>query len=343
MSDSQTTSVEAVSEGVANPEQSSVETQETKTEPTTDVASSEVVKTEGKTEETKPEAPKDRFGAKFAALSRKEKAIRAKEREIETRQAQAKADFEARMKALEEREARWARMEELKNKRPLEAIKELGLSYDDLTAAALNDQGELPPERQTEATIAELKAQLDALKKEREEEKTAAQKAKEEEELKQAEARYAQQIDNFKGEIKSHLDTAGEEKYELMKSGLFADVADPVEAVYDVILEHYRETQANSPDGVGEIMDITQAADLLEQWLEKEAEKLAKTKKAKSKLLPPQAVETKAEKKPIEAPSEPKTLENAHSSTVPNRQGEKLSDDELLAQAASLIRWNKTQ
>jgi hypothetical protein len=347
MSESKTMSVEAVSEAVPNPTESQNEPQQTKAEPTADNVQQEASKSDEKAEvteekpETKPEPPKDRFASKFAALSRKEKVLRQKEQELESKLKSKESELQTRIKELEERESRYKTREQLKKEKPLQFIEEEGLSYDELTQAILNN-GEVPAEKKQEQVIASLQTEIQKLAARLEEKEKKEQDEKEEAAKRSTEEKYQTTVNNFKGDIKSTLSKAPVDDFELLMSGLFADVTDPVEAVYDVIVEHYEKTKAESPDQVGEVMDIIQAAGLVEKWLESEAEKLAKTKKLKSKLLPPTTV-TKEEPKQSKAPSEsPKTLENAHSSTVPNRQGRKLTDDELIAEAASMIRWNKT-
>ena len=82
------------------------------------------------------EGEDDQFSRKFAALSRREKDIRAKE-----------AEYEYRMRELEERlqelqsppEEPQAPIEERLRRNPFETLEELGLGYDKLTELALND------------------------------------------------------------------------------------------------------------------------------------------------------------------------------------------------------------
>lgn len=334
MSNLETVSAEAVSDGGANPNQSPIEApKEAKAEPASEAVIEETKAEESSTEVEKVEK-QDRFAAKFAALTRKEKALRQQAKELEE---QSKT-LSQRLKELEEKDNKFKTREQLKREQPLKYLEEEGLSYEELTQALLND-GKIPEDKKQERIIASLQDEIKKLHDKLSEREQREKEEREQQEKQTAEQKVQSQISAFKSEISEFLGGAEEEKYELVKSGLFADVTDPVEAIYDIIREHYEETKANSPDEIGEILEISQAADLLEQFLEGEAEKLAKTKKAKAKFIPP-----KEEPEQIEAQSNsPKTLENAHSSTVPDRQGKKLSDEERIAEAANLIRWNKTQ
>lgn len=324
--------VEVVSDTGALPNTSSTGTQETKTEPASDT----VIQEPKVTETPAKEKEQDRFAPKFAALSRKEKTLRDTEKTLK----QKEAEVQAREKALIEREAQVKARNQLKKEKPLQYLEEEGLTYDEITQAVLNN-GEIPAEKKQEHIIAALQSEVSKLNSKLEEREKKELDAKEEQERQSAEQKYSERIEGFKTEIKTFVDGSGEETYELLKSGLFNQATNPVEAIYDVILEHYETTKAKSSEGVGEVLDVKQAADLLEQWLEKESEKIAKTKKFKSKLPPP--AEPKVEPKLEEVQSQStKTLENAHSSTVPNRQETKLTDEERIAKAANLIRYSKT-
>ncbi len=325
------TSAEAVTEGNVIPEASTEGA--TQTEPVSDKPLNETPTIEVKPEEPKAEEKKpDRFAPKFAALTRQEKALRQSKVELKAKEA----ELEKRTKEIEAQAQTYQARQKLKKENPLKFLEEEGVTYDELTQMILNN-GEVPAEKKQEQVLAVMQEEIKALREELKQKDKKEQEEREAAEKSQAEQKYNQQIDGFKAEIKEFLDKSDVEAFELMKSGVFSEVTDPIQAVYDVVLEHYEDTKAKSPKGVGEILDIKDAADMVEQWLESEADKIAKTKKIAKKLNPP--VE---EKKQSKAQSEsPSTLENAHSSTVPSRQGEKLDDDALLAQAASIIRWNK--
>jgi hypothetical protein len=169
--------------------------------------------------------------------------------------------------------------------------------------------------------------EIQRLKEEREQEKSEKQKQKEESEKQEAEKQLEVRVSAYKGEIKKFLEGAGD-KFELLIAN--GDDEDPAETVYNTIVEYY--------DLHKEVLSHEAAAEMVEKYLEAKAEKLSKTKKLSSKLAPPSAEEKKQDSG---SSNSPKTLENTHSSTVPNRQAKKLSTDERIAQAASLVRWTK--
>ena len=86
---------------------------------------------------------RDDFSRKFAALSRREKEIRAKEAEYEKRIA----DLENRFTVKEPEKEPEVPFEYKLKQNPLKALEEMGLSYDKLTELALND-GQLTPDMQ---------------------------------------------------------------------------------------------------------------------------------------------------------------------------------------------------
>ena len=104
-------------------------------------------------EEAREPEKSDDFSRKFAALSRREKEIRAKE-----------AEYDKRIAELEERLGSFGKKPEPEpelpieyrlKKDPLRALEDMGLSYDKLTELALND-GKLTPEMQMRLMREEL-------------------------------------------------------------------------------------------------------------------------------------------------------------------------------------------
>ena len=94
----------------------------------------------------------DQFASKFAALSRKEKALRERESDYESKFEEMErklSEYEAKNK---EPEVDWEHM--LRND-PLKALEEAGLGYDKLTELALND-GRLTPDMQMAAMREEI-------------------------------------------------------------------------------------------------------------------------------------------------------------------------------------------
>jgi len=247
----------------------------------------------------------DQFASKFAALSRKEKALRERESDYESKFEEMErrlAEYESRN---QEPEVDWEHM--LRND-PLKALEEAGLGYDKLTELALND-GKLTPDMQLAAMRQEL--ENDYKRKFEELEDRLNQK----EQLEQ-DTYYDSVQQNFQDEI-GNVVQQNPEKFELIA----ASEADGL--VYDVIEEHYNET--------GRVLDIEEAADAVESYLEEEANKLMKLKKISNRLgIDPSELEA----------MEQVTLSNDHSAQV-NYEGANrmLSNDESKARAARMLQW----
>jgi hypothetical protein len=247
----------------------------------------------------------DQFASKFAALSRKEKALRERESEYESKFEEMErrlADYETRD---QEPEVDW---EDMLRNNPLKALEEAGLGYDKLTELALND-GKLTPDMQLAAMRQEL--ENDYKQKFEELEDRLNQREQQEQDT------YYDSIQqNFQDEI-GNMVQQNPEKFELIA----ASEADGL--VYDVIEEHYNET--------GRVLDIEEAADAVESYLEEEANKLMKLKKISNRLgIDPLELEA----------MEQVTLSNDHSAQV-NYEGANrmLSDDESKARAARILQW----
>jgi hypothetical protein len=277
------------------------------------VDASQIFEPEAETEEESQEVQEvreqegedDQFSRKFAALSRREKDIRAKE-----------AEYEYRMRELEDRlqelqnppEEPQAPIEERLRRNPFETLEELGLGYDKLTELALND-GKLTPEMQMRLMREELengyKSKFEEL------ESRLAQKEEEEEYNK-----YESIENNFKQEIESFVN--GKNEFELINANEASDL------VYEVIEEHYNDT--------GRVLELDEAAQAVESYLEDELEKLMSLGKVKSKFSPRQEQVFKRQPSP--------TLSNAHSAQAYQRADRPLSNEESVREAAKLIRWD---
>ena len=200
----------------------------------------------------------DQFASKFAALSRKEKALRDRESEYESKFEEMERRLAEYETNSQEPEVDW---EHLLRNDPLGALEEAGLGYDKLTELALND-GRLTPDMQMSAMREEIERDY---KRKFEDLEDRLQEKEETE----AEEYYNGVQENFQHEIGSFVRENGED-YELIA----ASEADSL--VYDVIEEHYNET--------GRILDLKEAADAVESYLEDEAGKLLKLNKISSRL-----------------------------------------------------------
>ena len=272
----------------------------------TEVAAEETVETEVKPEEPKKE--EDAFSKKFAALSKKERQIRQREAAINARIS----EFESKMKQAEPKAevvAPKASLEKRLRENPLDALKELGLTYEKLTELALND-GKASVEDRMELMREQLreehKAEIEAIRAEL----IAEKKQKEED-------KYNEVIQNFMVELTGFVNEHPD--YELIRAN------DAVNVVYEVIEQHHKKT--------GRILSNEEAANYVESHLLEEAQKLLKLKKLGYK-------EPVVEKKPVTQPQAP-TLSNNNATTLSNKIGVTLqSDAELKKAAALMLKWD---
>ena len=253
------------------------------------------------------ESGQDQFASKFAALSRKEKALRDREADYESKFEEMErrlAEYEAQS---QEPEVDW---EQLLRRDPLRALEEAGLGYDKLTELALND-GKLTPDMQMAAMREEIERDYRRKFEDLEERLHAKEEA-------EAEEYYNSVQENFQYEIGNFINE-NNETYELIN----ASEADTL--VYDVIEEHYNET--------GRILDLKDAADAVESYLEEEAGKLMKLKKLSGRLdyNPEELFE----------PESQVTLSNDHAAQVVHENAQRmLSTEESKARAARMLQWD---
>lgn len=281
--------------------------------------------TEQKDETKKPED--NRFAAKFAALSRKEKEIKQREKQLEERikqleaQAAQKSEPEQVQKEVEPLEYRI-------KKDPFGTLKEYGLDLDTLVNIALNDGKPTQDiqlqllrqeiEGKTQKELSEIRAKLEAKEKAEEE---ARQRAEEE--------RNQQVVEGFVEQIVSFVDSRPDD-YELIRTEEAHDL------VFDVIKEHFENTK-DETTGVGEVLDFKAAADEVENYLLEEAKKRLELKKIKG-LVAPQAAKVEPSKN---SPASV-TLSNSQAQVQSATSGKsQLSRDESLQEAAKLLRWRE--
>ena len=244
------------------------------------------------------EQPQDsEFDRKFAALSRKEKALRERELELERK-------FGSKEKELP--------LERRIRSNPLKALEELGLDYDKLTELALND-GRLTPDMQMKLMREELENDYKEKFNSLEERLNAKEKMEEE-------AKYDAVKQGFVGEIESFINE-NQSDFEYVAHNEATDV------VYDVIEEHYNET--------GRILDIKEAVEAVESYLEEEAEKLLNLGKVKNRL---NSIRDEYEQPQRQSQV---TLSNAHSAQANERVGRKLSDEESKREMARMLQWDE--
>ena len=249
----------------------------------------------------------DEFSRKFAALSRKEKEVRAREAEYEQRIAELEQRFAAKEPQKEPEIPFDVRLRQ----NPLKALESVGLSYDKLTELALND-GKLTPDMQMKLMREELETDYKSKFEDLENRLVEKEKGLEEQ-------RYEDIKLGFQNEIESFVNSNGEE-YELIKANDANDV------VYEVIEEHYNET--------GKILDIKEAAEAVESYLEEEATKLLQLSKVRSKFNPGNNEQEPQRQSQV-------TLSNAHSAQANERVARKLSEEESKRAMAQMLQWDE--
>ena len=237
------------------------------------------------------------FDRKFAALSRKEKALRERELELDKKYGNKEKELplERRIRA-----------------NPLKALEELGLDYDKLTELALND-GRLTPDMQMKLMREELENDYKDKFNSLEERLNAKEKMEEE-------AKYDAVKQGFVGEINSFINE-NKSDFEYVAHN------DATDVVYDVIEEHYNET--------GRILDIKEAVEAVESYLEEEAEKLLNLGKVKNRHT---SMRDEYEQPQRQSQT---TLSNAHSAQGNERVVRKLSDEESKSAMAKMLQWDE--
>jgi hypothetical protein len=252
----------------------------------------------------------DGFSRKFAALSRKEKDLRAREAEYEQRIAELEEKFSSYNKKPEPEPE--VPFEYRLKQNPLKALEDMGLSYDKLTELALND-GKLTPDMQMKLMREELES--DYKSKFENLENRISEKEKSDEQR-----RYDDVQRGFMGEIDQFVSSNGQE-FEFIQAN------DANEVVYDVIEEHYNET--------GKILDIKEAAEAVESYLEEEAEKLLNLGKVKNRL------QNYGRREESETPGQSQvTLSNSLSAQGTERATRPLSEEESKREIAKMLKWN---
>ena len=257
------------------------------------------------------EQEEDQFSKKFAALSRKEKAMREREDQYSRKIEDLERRLEEMSRKPEPEKKPEIPLEWRLKQNPLKALEEMGLGYDQLTELALND-GKLTPDLQMQLIRSELendyKSKFEELENRLQEREEA-----------ETEAKYENAENNFMSEIESKV--AYDSRFELITS------SNGEELVYNVIEEHYNET--------GNILEIDEAAQAVEEYLEAEVEKMLKLEKVSRKLG-----------RVAEEPFEPKrqsspTLSNAHSAQAYKGASKELDDEASMYEAAKLIKWDE--
>jgi hypothetical protein len=197
-----------------------------------------------KVEGAKPASPKSDA---FAALAKRERALQRQSADLKAKEAQYRE---------------WERLKASATSNPLEALKALGLSYEQITQFLLNGSKPTP-----ELEVAQVKADLEKLRTEQaQREQNAKNEAR-----RVAEREYQQTYVEFTEEIGSYLQD-NRDAYEL------TNMYEGQNIVLATIEQHFANTK--------KIMSIKEAADLVEQYFEEQVANASKTKKFQAKQQP---------------------------------------------------------
>lgn len=204
----------------------------------------------------KPAPPK---ADRFAMLARKEQDLFRKQQAVRQQQ-EALARQAEEIRAFQE-----AKRQATLN--PLDALKQLGLTYEQITEFVLNDNKPTP-----NAEVQSVRQELEEFKRQAREEQQRVL-----EEQRAMQAREQQQIiESFRSEVKEYVSQHAD-TYEL--TTLYGGD----NLVSDVIEEHFRQS--------GKLLTIPEAAKLVEEHYEDLARKAQQTKKfaaTKQSATPPQ-------------------------------------------------------
>lgn len=253
---------------------------------------------------------RDPFSSKFAALSRKEKALKQQEQTLK----QAQEEAERKVSELTAKYSKFDSFEDRLKKEPLAVLGEYGLNVEQLVEIALNggkptvDMATSELERKFQSKLQEIEQKL--LEKELKEAESL--KAKEEQEQEKL-------IEGFVSEIEGFI-TSNPDKYEFIN-----EYQESINDVYELILEYYNRDQR--------IISIEEAADLVEQALEQEAERATKLKKISSKF--------KVQESQTKPSTENKPTLNNNLSAPQNAEKvqSQYNEHEQLQKAAALLKW----
>lgn len=244
------------------------------------------------------------FAKRFAALSHKEREIRQRQQEMQRREAE-----------IQRREAEVAARASVKPKSPLEALKAAGFSYQEAMTEVL---GQPIPEKPVDPVEQRFSSVEDKLKKVEEVEKRLNDW---ETSLKQRER------DNLKTQVRAAItNTVAQDadKYEFIS----IHGEEGINLVFDVMEEHYVKNNQ-------ETLSFGAACDLVENWYEDRAKKLAAAKKLKSQA----AVPTQAKAETPKKTSTTLTQADSTTATKPIKDINKLSREDALEEIASQIRF----
>lgn len=248
-----------------------------------------------------PSVPDEKFGAKFAALSRREKQIVSDRAEI----AAQRAEFQ---------EYKNAKAEARTN--PMKYFESLGLSYDELTKFMLNGQKPSP-----EMLAKQVKAELDEYKKTTEEKLTKSEQDRINKEKVELESRTNAQVNDYKSKIGGFMEDNSAE-YKLLKK----NESESVETIFNVSMQYWEKYHKE--------LSIKEATDLVNDYAKAEL----KAYRELDEPAPAPVTEKIAAPRPAITIT-PRTLTNSLDTSVPTPADKPMSYDESIKKAASILRF----
>tara|TARA_R100000655_G_scaffold48509_1_gene85943 strand:+ start:2256 stop:3140 length:885 start_codon:yes stop_codon:yes gene_type:complete len=269
-----------------------------------EVAEEAAENAEAAEEPAEPERPD--FSRQFAALARKERAIRQKEQEI--------ANFAKQKEQFEGNSTRLADLQRLAKENPAKLLGELGISYDDLTQQVINE-GNPTEEQKLRLENERLNSRLEKIEKIYDEQRQQAEQAK-------VNAAHTQLVDN----IKNFVDDGS--TFEMVKHH------DAYGLVAQVMQEHYNSTK--------EVLEYGDAAKLVEDHFMAEAERYLGSKKLQERFreLDKPREESETPEAAEQAVKRVKTLSNGDVAKKTETSGSTLdSKEKSLRRAAAMIKW----
>lgn len=264
-----------------------------------------------KVEEVKPKV-NDFLAPKFAALSRKEKEIRAEQAKIKVERAEIekmRAEWETKTKSSAESDSQ---LQAKLKKNALKTLQEdFGLSFEQLIEMQQNDQNPTP-----QMMIEQLKAEMDS--------------------------KYQKELSDLKDSLKSKEEREVKERYEAAKNGFMNELTEFVQSQpdkYELILangatELMYETAEQYYQQTGKVPSHDEVATAVEEHLEERAREILKLKRFQTAQ--------KIEAKPgAPAPKTAPTLSNTLAAEVPQNGPKRMTDEESKRAAAKLLRWEE--
>lgn len=260
-------------------------------------------------EDSQPQR-QEALSPRLEVLIRREQAAITREKAAKVKEAEVQSQFQELDELRALREARKSG----NHKRVFELLK---YNKDEIAKSVFEEEGN-PLEMELKALRDELHTYKNS--------QSEVEKQRMEEAKKQAEVAQAQAVTDFKSTITTYLKD-NSARYELIN---FEDQHD---VVYEVIDEHYNRT-LNPDTGIGKVMSIAEAADKVEEWLEKKYDKSRNVEKVKALwgAVPPKVLE-QAVKPKLPFSQKPATLTNNLSATPQAPRKTALTDAERVQKA----------